>query len=138
MHTGREERQASFWTHSSEFFIFLQHLHIHFIFLGSVVFSFGLLGIMGRWFLTNDNFNAIMSIDYDELVFVPEMLRATVKVKLFKRGEKVGKGIGRPRVSLLALADSIVIRIHVFEVFDYLNCVMVLFLSSCEYLYLFS
>lgn len=56
VHTGREERQASNWSRSSEFFIFLQHLYNHFIFLGFAMFSFGLLGIMGRWFVIDDKF----------------------------------------------------------------------------------
>jgi len=55
VHSGREERQASYWSRSSEFFIFLQHLYIHFIFLGSAMLSFWLLGVMGKWFGINDN-----------------------------------------------------------------------------------
>lgn len=47
---GREERQAAIWSCSSELFVFRQHVVTSFIFVSSVVFTFGLLGIMGNYF----------------------------------------------------------------------------------------
>lgn len=50
VYTGREKRQAAVWSCSSELLVFLQHLVVCFIFVGFAVFSFGLLGIVGKYF----------------------------------------------------------------------------------------
>lgn len=49
LYAGREERKASIWTRSSEFFVFLQHFHMHLISTASNVFFLGLLGAVGKW-----------------------------------------------------------------------------------------